>query len=45
VAFDEWRRRVSELPADIAEALAGEMTTLIKTETARLKPAERGDAQ
>lgn len=44
VAFDEWRRRVSGLPADIAEAVAGEMTALIKAETARLKPAERGDA-
>ena len=45
VAFDEWRRQVSRLPADIAAALAGEMTALIKAETTRLRPADRGDGQ
>lgn len=39
VAFDEWRRRVSELPAALAEQLAADMTRLIKTETRKLDPA------
>lgn len=43
VAFDEWRRLVSVLPADIAAGCARDMTALIKDETARLRPAERGD--
>lgn len=45
VAFDEWRRRVADLPADIAMVLAAEMTALIKAETAKLRPADRGDWQ
>lgn len=45
VAFDEWRRRVSDLPADIAAALAAEMTAVIKAETTKLRPADRGDGQ
>lgn len=45
VAFDEWRRLVSVLPADIAAAFAGEMTALIKAESVKLRPAERGDGQ
>lgn len=45
VAFDEWRRRVSDLPADIAAAFAAEMTAAIKAETAKLRPADRGDGQ
>lgn len=45
VAFDEWRRLVSVLPADIAAAFAGEMTAAIKAETAKLRPAERGDGK
>lgn len=45
VAFDEWRRRVADLPADIAAALAAEMTAVIKAETVKLRPADRGDGQ
>jgi hypothetical protein len=40
VAFDQWRQRVSELPAGMAEQVSAEMTRLIKVETEKLQPAK-----
>lgn len=38
VAFDEWRRRVTELPAELADAEAVEMESTLRREIERLRP-------
>lgn len=45
VAFDEWRHLVSQLPAEFADQLGEQMTTHIRAEIARLRPARGGDGQ
>lgn len=43
--FDAWRRRVAELPPELADQLAAQMTRHLKTEIEKLKPRGGGDTQ
>lgn len=41
--FDTWRRRVSELPPEVADAEAVALTAHLRAQVERLKPRRGGD--
>lgn len=43
--FDAWRRRVAELPPELADQVAERMTAHLQAEVEKLKPRGGGDTQ